>query len=134
MPLINKTKTYKNDNVCKSKALAWLCLIENIGNKLPNYLTNVVIPFLNYCFAINSDTTSSSGENEPIIGENLMKFLQSRRSLGNSSIPSSPSNGNLPHSECLLKIGVEFYVSLLCGGSNKENFPEDIAKNLKYGN
>jgi hypothetical protein len=33
MPLINKTKSYESDSVSKSKALAWLCLIENIGNR-----------------------------------------------------------------------------------------------------
>jgi hypothetical protein len=53
MPLLNKCKTYKEEDVCKSKILAWLGLIENLNEKLPNYLGKIFVPFLNYCFGLN---------------------------------------------------------------------------------
>ena len=53
MPLQNKCKTYKEEDVCKAKILAWLSLIENINEKLPTHCIAVLIPFLNYCFGIN---------------------------------------------------------------------------------
>lgn len=126
--MINKTKSYKNDNLCKSKALAWLSLIENIDNKVPSYLANVVIPFFNYCFGLNCDSLTNEYEANGNKTDNLTKFLQSRRSI--QPIQASPTTSVF--SEALFKIGIEFYILFLCNGA-KDTIPEDIAKNLKNG-
>ena len=118
MPLINKTKSYKSDNVSKSKALAWLCLIEGIDNKFPNYLSNVIIPFLNYCFGASSDSPTHESES---ISNQIDNLIKSRRA---GPIIAPP----VIFSETLFKIGVEFYVSLLCNGS-KENIPAVMLAN-----
>jgi hypothetical protein len=41
MPLINKCKSYREEGVCKAKALAWIKLIENIGDKIREYDSKV---------------------------------------------------------------------------------------------
>ena len=51
-PLINKCKAYKDEDLCKTKANAWLCLIENVNERLPEYMNKVLIPFFNYCFGV----------------------------------------------------------------------------------
>ncbi len=60
MPLLNKCKTYKEEDVCKSKILAWLSLIENLNDKLPPYVVKVFLPFLNYCLGLNQLNESLS--------------------------------------------------------------------------
>ena len=50
MPLVNKCKTYKDERVCKAKVLAWVKLIENIGEKLQNYDMKILMPFFKYCY------------------------------------------------------------------------------------
>lgn len=55
-PLINKCKAYRNEPLCLTKASAWLCLIENINEKLPDYTTKALIPFFNYCFGVIDKT------------------------------------------------------------------------------
>ena len=55
-PLINKCKGYKDASLCLTKASAWLCLIENINEKLPEYTSKALIPFFNYCFSVSDKT------------------------------------------------------------------------------
>ena len=54
MPLASKSRSYKDEPSCRSRALSWLCLIEHINERLGSYLENVVVPFLNYSFGFNS--------------------------------------------------------------------------------
>ena len=51
-PLINKCKAYKDEELCRTKACAWLCLIENVNERLPEYTTRAMLPFFSYCFGI----------------------------------------------------------------------------------
>jgi hypothetical protein len=120
MPLINKTKSYKSDIVSKSKALTWLCLIENIGNRCSSYLTNVIIPFLNYCFGLSSESVTHETESISSQTDNLMKSKRAGTTI--------PSTATTTFSESLYKIGIEFYVSFLCNGS-RDNIPADIIAN-----
>jgi hypothetical protein len=120
MPLINKTKSYKSDIVSKSKALTWLCLIENIGNRCSSYLTNVIIPFLNYCFGLSSESMTHETESISSQTDNLMKSKRAGTTI--------PSTATTTFSESLYKIGIEFYVSFLCNGS-RDNIPADIIAN-----
>ena len=62
MPLMNKCKTFKEEEVCRAKILAWVRLIENVNNKLPDYFTMVVVPFFNYCFGLSN--INDSGKNK----------------------------------------------------------------------
>ncbi len=54
MPLVNKCKTYKDENVCKSKVLAWAKLIENIGDRIRDFDIKILLPFFKYCFGIKN--------------------------------------------------------------------------------
>jgi hypothetical protein len=54
MPLTNKCKTYKDECVCKAKALAWLRLIEHIGDRMSNYDMKILLPFFKFSFGAKS--------------------------------------------------------------------------------
>lgn len=41
MPLVNKCKTYKEENVSHKKILAWMCLIENTNDQIVNHYLKV---------------------------------------------------------------------------------------------
>ena len=73
MPLMNKCKTFKEEDVCKAKILAWVRLIENVNNKLPEHFAKVVVPFLNYCFGLTN--LNESGRNIKINEFELNLFL-----------------------------------------------------------
>jgi hypothetical protein len=142
MPLVNKSKNYKNDNVCKAKALAWLCLIENINDRISQYVTSVVIPFLNYCFgsgdASHVENGLSSEESASLSQQSSTKnFLQTRRScstLWSTNKTTTHANKLLANKHCefLMQIGFEFYTAFVCNGS-KENVPDEYLSLFKTG-
>ena len=72
MPLQNKCKTYKEEDVCRAKICAWLCLIENINENLPSHFLAVVLPFLNYCFGINEQISGNIQKNKQNHRNSLM--------------------------------------------------------------
>ncbi len=74
MPLLNKCKTYKEEDVSKSKILAWLGLIENLNEKLPNYLGKVFMPFLNYCFGLNHLTDNLTFGMNNLVILSILKY------------------------------------------------------------
>ena len=106
--------------LANQKALTWLCLIENIGNRCSSYLTNVIIPFLNYCFGLSSESMTHETESISSQTDNLMKSKRAGTTI--------PSTATTTFSESLYKIGIEFYVSFLCNGS-RDNIPADIIAN-----
>ena len=119
MPLQNKCKTYKEEDVCKAKICAWLCLVENINEKLPAHFTTVLMPFLNYCLGVNEthhDSKDSKAHSESILEE--VKSL-------------APDH----HYTTLTHIGFEAFVSILFNGDlNWTNKDKELRKKFKYGN
>lgn len=50
MPLVNKCKTYKEENVSYKKILAWMCLIENTNDQIVNHYLKVGYNFKTFIY------------------------------------------------------------------------------------
>jgi hypothetical protein len=131
MPLTNKTRQTKNEQVSKSKALAWICLIEKVNTKITNQLNTLVIPFFNFCLAdyLNNGTVADSS----ISSSNNSTLSESSQS-GKSTRPKRSISAIVVKAQCdtLLIIALEFFISFICNG-NSDNVPNDILEKLKYG-
>lgn len=113
-PLINKCKAYKDENLSKTKANAWLCLIENINEKLPEYTLKTLLPFFNYCFGIVDKS---------------LDLIESGQKL-----PKNIELTMIDHSfDSLIQIGFELFVSLIHNGYLKQ-LDSSIRRNFRYVN
>ncbi|CAF0955839.1 unnamed protein product [Brachionus calyciflorus] len=121
MPLLNKCKTFKDECVCKAKCLAWMCLIENLKEQLPNYAQKVLLPFFNFCFGLNSfmvekEIFFEGEEDNEEKSENVKKLL----------IAKIQSEHDF---KSLIQIGSEVLVSIVFNGHVK---CEELSKKLTY--
>lgn len=113
MPLVHKCKTYKEESVCRSKILAWLCLIENVNDQLINYYGKILFPFFNYCFGLSGESAIQGEEDDE---EKLKRFLSTKLEP-------------LHHLKSLSFIGFEMLLMLIFNADfkRKENFKAKFA-------
>lgn len=130
MPLTNKTRQTKNEQVSKSKALAWICLIEQVNSKITSQLNTLVIPFFNFCLA--EYLNNGSGTDSTMSSSNNSTLSESSQS-GKNTRPRRSVSTNTIKAQCdaLLIIAFEFYISFICNG-NSDNIPSDVLEKLKY--
>ena len=110
MPLIKKSSSYKDEALFKSKALAWLHLIETTNERLGDYVSTVLIPFFNMSFGYHDSNQNLDSESFDLVG----RYKQDHEFAS------------------LNQIAIEAFVSVLYNG-NMNSLPVEFKRKFSYG-